>query len=103
MYNSFMLIMACIAGTALGVIFFGGLWWTVQKGVSSTHPAILFLFSAVLRMAIVLLGFYFVSGGELYRLLACVSGFFIARIAIAWFMRDKLDKVDDKKEGSHAP
>ncbi|MFT5904807.1 MAG: F1F0 ATPase subunit 2 [Cryomorphaceae bacterium] len=103
MYNLLMLILVCVAGVALGVIFFGGLWWTVQKGVSSGHPASLFLFSAVLRMAIVMTGFYLVSGGDLKRLLICVGGFFIARISIAWFMRGKLNEVDERKEESHAP
>jgi F1F0 ATPase subunit 2 len=27
----------------LGVIFFGGLWWTVRKGLSSKRPASLAL------------------------------------------------------------
>jgi F1F0 ATPase subunit 2 len=103
MNNILILVMACTAGMVLGVIFFGGLWWTVQKGVASAYPALFFLFSAVLRMAIVVLGFYFVSGGELYRLLVCVGGFFIARIVIAFFMRDRIDKIDDQEESSHAP
>ena len=28
------LMLAWLAGSALGAIFFGGLWWTVRKGVS---------------------------------------------------------------------
>jgi F1F0 ATPase subunit 2 len=103
MYNALMLILACVAGVALGVIFFGGLWWTVQRGVTSAHPARLFLCSAVLRMGIVMVGFYLVSGGDLKRLLVCVGGFFIARISIAWYMRGKLDEVDEREEESHAP
>jgi F1F0 ATPase subunit 2 len=30
------------AGLLLGAIFFGGLWWTVRKGVSSKRPALWF-------------------------------------------------------------
>ena len=30
-------LLACAAGGALGAIFFGGLWWTVRKGVSSAQ------------------------------------------------------------------
>jgi hypothetical protein len=30
------LMPALIAGVLLGAMFFGGLWWTVRKGVSST-------------------------------------------------------------------
>ena len=53
--------------------FFGGLWWTVRKGVSSRQPALWFFGSLLLRMSIALAGFYFVSGGHWERLLACLS------------------------------
>lgn len=91
------MILAGAAGMVLGAIFFGGLWWTIQKGVSSPHPASLFLTSALLRMAIALTGFYFVSGGQWQRLLACLVGFIVARLAVTWLTRNK------QKEGNHAP
>ncbi len=53
-----------VAGGLLGAIFFGGLWWTVRKGVSANQPALWFFGSLLLRMAIALAGFYFVSGGH---------------------------------------
>jgi len=37
-----LLILALAAGLVLGAIFFGGLWWTVRKGVSSKYPALWF-------------------------------------------------------------
>ena len=58
-----------LAGVVLGAIFFGGLWWTVRKGVSSKQPALWFLGSLLLRMSIVLAGFYFVARGHWERLL----------------------------------
>ena len=36
------LVLAWVAGVVLGAIFFGGLWWTVRKGVSSKRPALWF-------------------------------------------------------------
>ncbi|HNP16439.1 MAG TPA: ATP synthase subunit I [Terrimesophilobacter sp.] len=73
---------ACAAGLLLGAGFFGGLWWTVRRGVSSERPALWFVGSLVLRMSIVLVGFHLVSGGEWKRLLACLLGFAIARFAV---------------------
>ena len=64
------LILAGIAGGALGAMFFSGLWWTVRKGLSSKQPAILFLTSLILRTIIVLAGFHFVAAGHWIRLLA---------------------------------
>ena len=43
------LALAFLAGALLGVFFFGGLWWTVQKGVTSETPALWFLGSLLLR------------------------------------------------------
>jgi F1F0 ATPase subunit 2 len=50
-----------VAGVLLGAIFFGGLWWTVRKGVSSKRPALCFFGSLLLRTSIALAGFYFVG------------------------------------------
>lgn len=73
------LISALIAGFLLGAIFFGGLWWTVQKGLSSRRPALWFLGSLLLRTFIAISGFYFASGGNWENLLICLFGFFVMR------------------------
>jgi len=69
-------------GVALGAIFFGGLWWTVQKGVASKQPALWFSGSLLLRTSITLAGFYLVGGGDWTRLAACLLGFVLARLAV---------------------
>ncbi len=76
------LALAAAAGVLLGAIFFGGLWWTIQRGLSSKQPALLFLGSLLLRTGIVLAGFYLMSAGHWRRLLACLIGFVAARVAV---------------------
>ena len=49
-----------VAGVLLGAIFFGGLWWTIRKGMASQIPALWFSGSLLLRTGIALAGFYFV-------------------------------------------
>ena len=92
------------AGLGLGAIFFGGLWWTVRKGVSSGRPVHWFLASLLLRTGIVLGGFYFVSGGHWDRLLACLLGFAIARFIVERYTGPPVEHyrapVD---EAGHAP
>ena len=90
------LLLSFVAGLLFGVVFYGGLWWTIRKGLSSPRPALLFLGSAVLRMSVVMAGFYFVSNGLWQRLLACLMGFIIARLAVTWLTRSK------QKEDRHA-
>lgn len=72
-----------LAGGALGAVFFGGLWWTVQRGAVSSTPARWFLGSFVLRTATVLAGFYAVGAEQPARLMVCLLGFLLAR-AIAF-------------------
>ena len=79
---------ALMAGVLLGAVFFGGLWWTVRRGVLSKQPAFWFLGSLLLlRMCIVLLGFYFILGDNWQRLLAGLLGFIIARIIVTRLTR----------------
>ena len=82
MSDMLMGIFAMLGGLALGGVFFGGLWWTVQRGAISASPARWFIGSFVLRTAIVLAGFYFIGGGQLGRLGLCLLGFLLARILV---------------------
>ncbi len=82
MTSTLSLVLSGMAGVALGVVFFGGLWWTVRKAVTSGQPALWFFGSVLLRMAVALAGFYFVSDGHWQRLLACLLGFVIARLIL---------------------
>jgi F1F0 ATPase subunit 2 len=81
MTETMTLALAWLAGVVLGAIFFGGLWVTVVRGVSSKRPAILFFGSLILRMSVTLAGFYFVAGQHAERLLLCLLGFVMARFA----------------------
>ena len=72
-------ILAFLAGILLGGFFFGGLWWTIQKGLASKNAALWFLGSMLVRTGGVLIGFYFVSDGYWERMVACLVGFILAR------------------------
>jgi F1F0 ATPase subunit 2 len=71
-----------IAGLLLGTFFFGGLWWTVCKGVKSERAALWFFGSMLLRTSVVMLGFYLLLGDSWQRMLAGLFGFFIARLIV---------------------
>ena len=103
MNETLTLVLAWVAGMTLGAIFFGGLWWTVQKGRSSKRPACWFLGSLLLRMSIALAGFYLVSGGHWERLLACLLGFVIARLIVTRLTRAAEEPTYSAQEASHAP
>jgi len=103
MNNYLFLVFALVAGILLGAIFFGGLWWTVRKGVFSKSPALWFLGSMLLRVGIVLAGFYFVGRGDWQRLVTCLLGFIIARFIVMRLTRTLIEPPQSTaKEASHA-
>lgn len=88
MSNFQQLLLAGLAGLSLGLIFYGGLYFTVIRGLNSPHPARWFVTSGLLRIALVVTGFYFVSGGDWRPLVACLTGFILA--GVSWMLwRDK--------------
>ena len=80
---------AFLAGGALGILFFGGLWWTIRTGLASPQPALWFSGSFLVRTAVVLLGFFFVAQGDWRRIAGCVAGFLGARLFVVRLTRLK--------------
>lgn len=104
MNETVLLVLAGCAGLFLGAFFFGGLWWTVRRGILSKRPALWFFGSLLLRTSIILAGLYVVSGGHLDRLLACLFGFVIARFLVTRLAHPPLEHHNSPaKEAGHAP
>jgi F1F0 ATPase subunit 2 len=103
MNETVILVLSGGAGVVLGAVFFGGLWWTVRRGLSSKRPALWFLGSLLLRTSIALAGFYFVSGNQWERLLACLLGFVMARLIVTRLTRAAEKPSSLAREASNAP
>jgi F1F0 ATPase subunit 2 len=92
-------LLALFAGLALGLLFFGGLWWTVRKGLSSQGPGLWFVVSLLLRTSLTVAGFYLVSQGVWLRLCACLVGFSLGRSLVTRLLRAPLDKATQTAGG----
>jgi F1F0 ATPase subunit 2 len=104
MNETLLLILAGVAGAALGAIFFCGLWWTVRKGVSSPRPVLWFFGSLLARMSIVLAGFHFVGSGHWERLVVALLGFIVARLIVMRLTRVSVETSHHREqEAGHAP
>jgi len=96
------MVLALMGGGVLGALFFYGLWVTVKRSVATKIPALWFLGSTVLRTVIILAGFYFVSKGNLQRLLVCLLGFVLARYIVKRLVfQQKNDQLQVGKGGIH--
>ncbi len=99
-----MWVLAFAAGGLLGVVFFGGLLWTVRRGTTSSQPGLWFSVSLLVRTAIVLAGFYAVSTDHWQRMLLCLVGFTIARPVVERVTRTSTRGASaPAKEAPHAP
>jgi F1F0 ATPase subunit 2 len=77
--NPLVLALSALAGAVLGVLYFGGLWLTIQRMNRSQNPGFLLLVSFFLRSVLVIGGFYLISDGRLERLAAGMLAFFVTR------------------------
>jgi len=104
MTNTLTLVLAWLAGGALGAFFFGGLLWTVRQSLASTKPALWVFGSLLLRMGVTMTGFYYVAGHDWQRMLSCLVGFVMARQIVTRLTRLPEERqARQAAEASHAP
>jgi len=96
---TFELMLAGAAGALLGLLFFGGLWWTVRRAFDSPRTALWVGGSLLLRLACAAGGFVVVSAGDWRRLLACLLGFWAAR----WLVVRLTVRVAAEASGDSCP
>jgi F1F0 ATPase subunit 2 len=78
----FLFAAAFTGGAILGLFFFWGLQWTLQRYLTSPYAGILFAVSMLLRIGLTVAGFYLIGQGDWQRFLFCLIGFVFARTAI---------------------
>jgi len=71
--------MALVAGAALGAGYFAGLWLTVCRLSNTRSPYRFYSVSLLLRLTLVLAGFYLLASGGCGDLLAAGVGFMVSR------------------------
>ncbi|MDB5240700.1 MAG: hypothetical protein JWP57_1325 [Spirosoma sp.] len=96
------MLVALVAGLGLGMLFFYGLWLTVQRTLTARNPALWMLGSFLLRVSIVVAGFYYVAQGNWRHLFSCLLGFVAARFLVIYLTRlDGQKQLAHKKPISH--
>lgn len=92
-----MYAIAAVAGVLLGIIYFGGLWLTVQRMSQTDRPILLLVSSFIIRLGLVLVGFYLVSNGRLQFLAISLVSFLLTRF---YFIR-KIQPTPERRVNSH--
>jgi F1F0 ATPase subunit 2 len=92
--NSYLHIGAgLLVGVLLGAFFYGGLWWTIVRSITSAQPALLILGSFLLRTVVTVVGFYIALQGGWPSLVAALITFLVTRIVVT-----RMIGIPDKKK-----
>ncbi len=78
---------ALLIGIVVGVIFFGGLYYTVQKINDVKYPNLIMGLSFVVRMVILVGMFYYLSKGGYKDIIFALIGVMAARIVITFTVK----------------
>ena len=79
MNSSITYIAGFIIGLINGFYYFAGLWWTVQKTVTSSRPRLLLAVSFVARLLPTLAVIYFTARYDPGLFVTVLPGFFLMR------------------------
>jgi F1F0 ATPase subunit 2 len=71
--------LALLGGFGLGLVFFGGLLWTLHRLPRSSRPALLFVGSLAARAGVVAFGLWWLGAGDWRRMAAAGLGLLTAR------------------------
>jgi F1F0 ATPase subunit 2 len=96
-------VLVFAGGCVLGIVFFGGLWFTVKKSVAVKNPALWIFSSFFIRVIVTMTGFYFIAAGSWQRILICLLGFILARFFVIHVTRsyDTRQTRIKKEEADH--
>lgn len=88
MNEAIVFIISFISGLLLGWVFFAGLWITLKDIGHARHPVLRIFGSLLLRMGLVLAGFYaLIQWAGWPHLLVATLGFTLLRLALAQRLR----------------
>ncbi len=98
MTEAFTAVGGLVAGLLLGAFFFGGLWWTVRRGLVRPNPALWFAASLLLRTAVLAAIMYWMARQDWRLLLAGGAGVLLARPVV-----QRLAGLHDRRSSEMRP
>ncbi|MGB5823838.1 MAG: ATP synthase subunit I [Proteocatella sp.] len=76
------MLIVFITGIGFGIIFFGGLHYTVKLITKVRNPALLIAGSLIIRMAVLVFGFYYIRDGSYLNMPVALMGVILVRIVM---------------------
>lgn len=86
-------LLALVGGLAVGIAYYGGLWWTVNRVGTVRRPGLLFGISFFLRTALALGGLFLFTRLHWLLIAAYMTTFVVARVYLTrrWGLEPRSD------------
>lgn len=88
-------IVGAAAGIVAGIVFFGGLRWTVARLATSDRPLVVAGTSFLVRSAVVVVLLVAVADGEFARIVAALAGLLAVRFVMVATVRRSLEADEE--------
>lgn len=89
------ILIGLIGGLVAGVVFFGGLRWTVGRLPGAKRPALLATVSFIVRSVVLAAVLVIAGDGELVRILVAVVGILVVRSLMVRSAKRHLQPVEE--------
>ncbi|HSR05454.1 MAG TPA: ATP synthase subunit I [Proteiniclasticum sp.] len=76
------MLIAFIVGVLVGILFFGGLYFTVKKLTTIKYPALFMMLSLIVRLVILAGGIYLIMDGGIQNVLSAMAGIILVRLVM---------------------
>ena len=87
-------VLGLTVGVPVGLVFFGGLGWTLYRLERAGRPTVFMFLSLLVRVAILTGGLVAVAGGSLTRVLSAVIGLLVVRTVMVLWARRGLEAME---------
>lgn len=83
------MVIGFLSGLIMGLVFFGGLYWSVEKLPQTKNPALLMLASLLVRMAVLMTGFVLLFKRSVAEGMAALVGIVVVKFMLIAFTKRK--------------
>lgn len=92
------MIVSFLIGLVLGMIYFGGLYYSTHKFNKVKRPALFMILSFTIRMSILIIGFYYLTKTDYKNVLIGLLGVILIRIIMVFRVKELSSKSIQREE-----
>lgn len=87
------MVISFLIGSGLGLVYFGGLYYTTQKLKDSQSPGSLMILSTALRMVIIIFGLYYLAKRGINHILIGSFAIILVRIILVIYVKKEIGEI----------